>query len=704
MATSLTEERALLELSPAERDRQDVTDEDVTEALLSVIRHGSAEQKRFTDCSFPSLALSYLTVEADENHPVVFENCTFEDGIAATHAHLKVPVHFDSCTVGGLAADDAWFESDVVFDGSTMTGPVSCFEARFDRDAGFDGVTFKSPVTFDETVFSDDTHFDGAEFAAEASFRASTFHGTSNELDDNASFEGAVFAADATFRQADFEHTDLSGARFQASARFEEAQFDDDVLLAGTRFDGRADFDEVSVHGDLTLEDAVFAADATFRGCELHGGARSLHEDASIAGVTFEGTVAFDEAHVRGFDATAATFAAAASFEAVTFTGDAVFDGCAFDGETRFDESQFAERAVFTDARFRGPTTFTGVAFRGETTTIEASAAFTDARFEADTDFSLSSFTTADFDGVRFGGRVDFSETVAEQSSRFRFEPTTNETYVDFTGAVLKDAAITQPDGGWVRYDFTTASLGAVSFRASTDTDRKRLLDYFRFCNTEFNEFDGYDFDFAAHTEYFDRNDWAIHTFDENDADVDYAVEMTPATVETTYLRAKTAASAAGQMKPAGEFRVKRQAFARRKYVDIATDATADLSTRLSNASRALENAFLGVTCGHGMRLVRIAAVFLLAPMLPALLYAFGGPAFETGAGQLSSLGALATASGRAVLYENIHFSYITFLTIGYGNIGPQGALARLLAGLEVYASVVLSGLVLYGLIKRSEI
>jgi len=106
------------------------------------------------------------------------------------------------------------------------------------------------------------------------------------------------------------------------------------------------------------------------------------------------------------------------------------------------------------------------------------------------------------------------------------------------------------------------------------------------------------------------------------------------------------------------------------------------------------------------MRLVRIIAVFLLFPMLPALLYTFGGPMFTTTAenSQLASFGALTTASGQAILYENIHFSYITFLTIGYGNIGPSGALARMLAGIEVYVSVILSGLVLYGLIKRSEI
>jgi len=104
------------------------------------------------------------------------------------------------------------------------------------------------------------------------------------------------------------------------------------------------------------------------------------------------------------------------------------------------------------------------------------------------------------------------------------------------------------------------------------------------------------------------------------------------------------------------------------------------------------------------MRLGRILAMFLIAPLIPAMLYAFGGPPFRTGAGQLSSVWELATPGARAVLFENLHFSYITFLTIGYGNIGPKGALARVFAGLEVYLSVILGGLVLYALIKRSEL
>jgi hypothetical protein len=158
-------------------------------------------------------------------------------------------------------------------------------------------------------------------------------------------------------------------------------------------------------------------------------------------------------------------------------------------------------------------------------------------------------------------------------------------------------------------------------------------------------------------------------------------------------------------MKAAGEFRVKRQQYARQKHRTIAADGTADLGSRFKNAVRAAENAFLGVTCGHGMRIFRIFAVFAVVPAVFGLLYAFGGDPFMTTVGdQPDSLtAALTDPTQQALFFKLMSFSYISFLTIGYGNIGPTGWAARIAAAAEVYISVILGGLVLYALIKRSE-
>ena len=89
--------------------------------------------------------------------------------------------------------------------------------------------------------------------------------------------------------------------------------------------------------------------------------------------------------------------------------------------------------------------------------------------------------------------------------------------------------------------------------------------------------------------------------------------------------------------------------------------------------------------------------------MIAAGIFALGGPMFETGAGQIA-FSELFTTEGLNTLTLNIYFSYITFLTVGYGNLAPIGLGARFMAGSLVYMNVILAGLFLYALIKRSEV
>jgi len=182
---------------------------------------------------------------------------------------------------------------------------------------------------------------------------------------------------------------------------------------------------------------------------------------------------------------------------------------------------------------------------------------------------------------------------------------------------------------------------------------------------------------------------------------------MTPEVVEETYLRAKQAAASDGEMKVAGEFRVKRQRFSRRTNLEVVRDTSTDAWTRLKNLGRASENYFLGATCGHGMRPIRIAFAFVLAPLAYVPFYALGGPLFRTLAAdgqQIGSLAQLLSSEGGRILFKNARFSYISYTTIGYGFIGPEGPGAEILAASEAYLSVILSALLVYALVKRSEL
>jgi uncharacterized protein YjbI with pentapeptide repeats len=643
-------------------------------------------------------------LDGTNKHPVDLRGATVES-ISAERGTVRLPFRLDGATVGGLSLEGAHVTQDLTLDDATVTGPVDTFEVQFDGDISCVGTTFEAPVELDEGRFEDDSSFDGAEFREGFAARTAEFRGESRLLDDSTSFTDVRFEGEVDCRHTDFGYAQFNGATFAGDATFEEAAFGDDVEFDGATFEGELDCDEVRFGGDASFTGVTMAGLAHFRGALFEGGTRMLEADAAFQGVTFASEADFRRAVFRVAEFTESTFEDEVTFEEAVFEDDADFVDCAFDALADFDEVLFDGDTDFSGATFAADADFRGAEFRGAANHLAEGVSFDDARFEATADFDDATFTSASFVGTAFGGETDFTGAVFTDSLVCQASVTSAATYLDFTEAKVKRGRIVQPETGWVHYDMTRASLGDVTLDAAREADRRELLDYFRFCETEFDEFDGLAFDFSDHADYLDRNGWVLHGFDERlDADYDYALELTPAVTETTYLKAKTAASSAGDMKAAGEFRVKRQAWARRKHLDIARDASVALGSRVRNGLRALENGFLGLTCGHGMRLFRIAAVFVLAPLLFVVPYAFGGDLFLTGAGQLDSLAALATPEGQEIFYKNVHFSYISYTTIGYGNIGPKGAIARIMAGGEAYLSTLLAALVVYALVKRSEL
>jgi len=694
-------ESAVLELSSAERAERDIPPDAVRDALVAAIQTGSREEKVFEDCTFPSMALDYRNVEGIDNYPVVFRNCTFEGELSVENADFALPLVFEDCHIASLNFYHARFEYDVEFHGSTIAGPVVADETWFEQDAEFDGVTFQSEVEMHETTFGDDTSFADAVFESTAAFQRAEFSGTSNRFDDNVSFENAVFEDEVAFEQARFGANAFAGAVFEDRVTFAEAVFDGNTDFAGVTFAGVADFAEMECHADADFEGVTFEGDADFEGVLFTGGARALEDDTRFVDAVFEADTTFRDGKFRYCNFGDARFDGDATFTSVRFDDDADFDGATVAGTAGFEETRFGADADFSGCRFESRALFGGAEFEGDAKQLKDDASFDDAVFGDDADFSDTEFTSATLVRTGFAGSVDFTGAVFSDRVDMLVLASGDEKYVDFTDAIIRGGTITQPSDGWVRYDLTRASLGDLHLGVEETEAGEELLDFFRFCETVFDEFDGNEFDFSAHVGYLDRNGWNIHSF-EDTTDRTYAVEMTPEATEITYLKAKHAASAAGEMKAAGEFRTKRQQFARKKHLDIALDGTASTASRVKNGVRAAENAFLGVTCGHGIRIFRIFGVFAVAPALFAPFYAFGGKAFATSVGQ-TSLSALATPEGQATFFKLLSFSYITFLTIGYGNIGPQGWAARIFVALEVYASVILGGLVLYALIKRSE-
>ncbi|WP_123538007.1 pentapeptide repeat-containing protein [Halosimplex salinum] len=693
---------SVLHLSPAEREERGVDDDEVREAFLAVARHGDADQKDLRGVTLPAIELDRRTLEGVDRHPIDLRNATVQS-LSATFATIRLPIRLDGATLGDVTFEEAQVEEALLADGATVTGEFDAFEAHFAGDVEFEGATFEGRFDVDEAVFDNDVSFDGATFRGVVEARAAEFYGDSNLLDDNTSFTGAAFEAGADFRQAEFGFTHFERATFADEATFREAVFDGDAEFDEARFEALADFDEARFDGDTGFADVAFRGDADFRGATFSGRERALDDDVTFARSTFAGEAAFQHAQFRYVSFEAVRFASRAHFENARFTADADFPDARFEGEADFDEARFHEDADFSATEFAERCVFRGAEFTGGANFLEDDLTFAGAHFGADADFHNVEITSANFEDTSFGGQIDFSGAVFTDRIDFEATQVAEDAFVDFTRAKIRSGRISQPAERWVRYDLTLASLGDVELAARTDEDYRRLLDFFRFCRTEFTEFDGHEFDFSAHRQYLDRNAWAIHEFHEPPgADPDYALEMTPEVIETTYLKAKQSAAAVGDMKVAGEFRVKRQQYSRKENLSVVRDSTAPLWTRVKNLGRATENYFLGITCGHGMRPIRIGFSFLLAPLLYVPLYAFGGSLFETQAGQIP-VGEALTSGGLETLFEVARFSYISYTTIGYGFIGPVGPAAEVAAASEAYLGVVLSALLVYALVKRSE-
>ncbi|WP_254521976.1 pentapeptide repeat-containing protein [Natrinema caseinilyticum] len=696
---------SILHLSSAEREARGITDEEISEAFRSVLAHGSDEQKNLRGVTLPEITLDRATLRSVDRHPVDLSGSTIE-GLSLEYSKVTLPFVLDEATIGSLRLAEAHVEAPISCSDATITGETDFFEAQFDGDVTFDGTTFEGPVNCDEVTFRDDVRFDGTVFDDEVTFRAAECYGDSNHLEDNTTFSGATFRADVSFRETEFGFTRFDDVACHDDAVFREATFTGDAEFGGADFAAEADFDEVRFEGDCRFDGAAFRGRATFRGGTFAGGARALIDDASFAGVTFDDDVSFRRASFRYVTFATAEFRGTAGFESATFAGDADFPDVSFDGAVDFDEGRFREDADFSGTRFEGPCAFRGCEFVGGANHLKDDVSFERSWFADDVDFHDTEISSANFTNVAFGGTVDCHGCVVTERIDIEARGIDDDAFVDFTRAKIRSGRIVQPTEGWVRYDLTLASIGDVDLEAERKRDHRQLLDYFRFCRTEFDEFDGHTFDFSGHREYLDRNAWTIHGFDEpttDEFDPEYALEMTPEVVETTYLKAKQSAREVGDMKTAGEFRVKRQRYSRYKSLEAVRDSDAGVWTRTKNLGRAAENFFLGVTCGHGMRPMRIGITFAIAPLFFAFPYAFGGPLFETQAGQLG-IGDLATADGLRVFYDNLYFSYISYTTIGYGDIGPMGPLARLLAGTEAYLSTILAALLVYALVKRSEL
>jgi uncharacterized protein YjbI with pentapeptide repeats len=685
-------------MDEATRESVGLEPADVRDRLVATVSSADEADKRLVGATLPHLELDHRVVEGEDRHPVDLRGATIE-GLNLHHSTVRLPLHLQGAEVETLTLDNAVLEKALLLTDGTVEA-VDAFEATISGDADFGGSRVLEEARFVETTFEDDVSFAGTTFETEVNFRGASVAGGAALLDNLASFAGIEFTEDAHLDHAAFEGVTFADATFVGEAGFQETVFAGDVEFTDVSFGGEADFDEVVYQGDATYDGAVFEGTADFRGVDVQGGAAVLEEDFSFDGVVFEGPANFRRATFASVHFESVTVDGQAMFEGATFERDAGFRGATFREEADFDETRFEGDVEFTDARFEAPVVFRGAEFTGEANYLADNVCFDGATFLTDAEFDKCSFTAASFVGTAFGGAVDFEGSTFADSVEFAVEAVDGDSYVDLTDAHLAAGVIAQPAEHWMRYDLTQATLGDV--RLTGEVGEKALLDYVRFCDTAF---DG--FDFTAHREHFEQTNWSLHEYKPIGEDVQYALDLSPTVLETTYLRAADAAKAQGARQGAVEFSIQKAYWRRRKNLDELRNRRLSIPDRVGTAGNVVGNFAWHQVCGYGYRLWRILATSLVVIVVWGFLYAFlsdpdtGADAAGTTMAGLSSASQLGTAEGLTILAQHVYFSLITFTTVGYGDVNPLGLSVRYLAATEGALGVLLASLVVFVLGRR---
>jgi uncharacterized protein YjbI with pentapeptide repeats len=692
-------EECLFHHTAAERDEVGISEQDVQRRFMAAIESGDPERRGFVGTTLPSLDFDHADFDHDDQHPLDLRHASIRGELVANYARFEEAIDLRDAQIRAFRAKEATFSDGLYCQRATVERAVDFYNATFIADdIVFTDATFEGPVRFDQATVSKAAIFDDATFADEATFLGTEFHGRSVDIDNYTSFDRTSFDDSVRFDYAQFEAASFDGAAFSDVVHFEETNLTAPVTFDEVAFESMANFDGATFESDASFVGATFDGETRFSGATFDGGGTVLHSDADFSEVTFAEPVSFESAEIGAVSFEDALFEGDASFRDGTFHESAKYTDVVFAGEAVFAGATFGDEATFERVTFEAAADFPGVEFHGTDSHESASVSFDEATFEDDANFHHVYCLSASFSTVRFEGDVCFAESEFRERIEMKIGRIGGDTIFNFTEAYLRAGKIVQPENRWVRCDLTKATVGDITFEVDS-RDNRELFRYLRFCETKF---DG--FDFMAHAHYLTQSNWRLHEFDEGDLEYDYAVEMTSVAIEKTYQRAKTSASAEGNVEASGKFRFKRQQYARQNYKAIARDSEEPLRTRVRNSQRVCENLFMELVCGHGMRLYRIAAVYILFPVVPAILYAFGGSLFRTEAGQVGSLGELLSVSGIKTFFTLVYFSYISFLTIGYGNVVAEGILALMLVNLEAYANVILGGLFIYALVKRSEL
>ncbi|ELY93789.1 hypothetical protein C483_03899 [Natrialba hulunbeirensis JCM 10989] len=468
-------------------------------------------------------------------------------------------------------------------------------------------------------------------------------------LENPLQFDGAIC-------NGDFE---CSTIRAQQSVTVADAHIGGDLRAGDARFGDRVSISDTVVRGDLSLPDATFSGRAVCRGVEVG----------------------------RGIDAPGARFADDALFDRVTAIEESSFSNASFQGEAFFSGATFAGGLNWWNVTVAGPTRFGGATIRQE-------AMFQDGTFE----------DVVRLTNVTVPSRAVFAQTTfADRLLLTGLECDADACLVDLSGAVLSGGRLETTDS--LTYDLSGAEVGPIEWGTGSDSETGGAAVTERNSDTENRtepvplslsqfiientHFDGFDFRDRTVRSALESSGWRLHEWNhENESGCGGDErQLSPETLESTYLKAKHGAKAVGDSKAAGEFFRHEMRYRRDGHAKRAREVGWSRS-RIVDSGKWVANAVFGAVAGHGERPGRVVltAAGIVAGF--ALLYAAlwpGSPPY-----------------GGAVGY--LMFSLESFVTLVLGGSVPvERTAVRLAAQVQAFVGAFLIALFVFTLTRSIQ-
>ena len=292
-----------------------------------------------TDVIFPDVVdFSYSTFD----RPVTFAASTFQSTLSCIGCEVPRGLNLDRTVINNALLQELQV-GQLRFSFGSVT-LLNLDNAVINGNATFSSRKFEGLAVFFKTQIMGYAGFGGCEFAGEG-----------------ARFEHAQFGNNLLFSPVVFKHNVLfTDIAVSGDAQFEQAVFEGGVNFQRARFNGIAFFNSARFKGDTRFPSAAFGSEAQFK-------------DAAFDAVAEKDIVDFDNVRFSGLTDfrgsqfnlpvtfISATFEQGTTFELVNFGRAVAFNGASAQGVLAFNGSHFRDQLAFYGTSFP-VITFTGEA------------------------------------------------------------------------------------------------------------------------------------------------------------------------------------------------------------------------------------------------------------------------------------------------------------------------------------------------------